>query len=174
MNGFDQFDLDARAAAAIASFGEGGRTSSRSNNNNMFRDNSGEDVIAAEIRRLEQEVEEEEVHSRVAIATAPVLAKSVDSWPEHLAGMQLGSIVQRIRDGSLEVKHLPERKVQLDVLGFDWGDDRYFIDVPFEKAMCAMYAYYMIRGVLFVYEDFVMPDEDPGRKLWRDTSSARR
>lgn len=153
MDAFDQFDLDARAAAAMASFGDEG------SRNGMFRDNSGEDVIDAEIRRLEQEVEQ--TSSRTATATAPMSVKPVDSWPEHLAGMQLGSIVQRIRDGSLEVKHLPERKAQLDALGFDWGDEKYFIDVPFEKAMCAMYAYYMIRGDLFVYEDFVMPDEDP-------------
>ena len=82
-------------------------------------------------------------------------------WPEHLAGMGLGNIVRRMRDGSLEVKHLPERKAQLDDIGFDWGDPKYFIDVPFEKAMCGMFAYYLVRGDMFVYEDFVMPDEDP-------------
>jgi hypothetical protein len=86
---------------------------------------------------------------------------SSEKWPEHLAGMVLGNIVRRIRDGSLEVKHLPERKAQLDDINFDWGDPKYFIDVPFEKAMCAMYAYYLVRGDMFVYEDFVMPDEDP-------------
>jgi hypothetical protein len=82
-------------------------------------------------------------------------------WGEHLAGMQLGNLVSRIRDGSLEVKHIKKRKAVLDKIGFDWGDEKYFIDVPFEKAMCAMYAYYLIRGDMFVYLDFVMPDEDP-------------
>lgn len=82
-------------------------------------------------------------------------------WPEHLGGMALGNIVERIQDGSLEVKHLAQRKKQLDALSFDWGDPMHFIDVPFEKAMCAMYAYYLVRGDMFVYRDFVMPDEDP-------------
>ncbi|GAX24105.1 hypothetical protein FisN_9Hh357 [Fistulifera solaris] len=161
IDAFDQFDLDARAAAAIASFGDDDRGA----RNSLFRDNSGEDIIAAEIRRLEQQVEEEQeivnARARVATVAAPKVLKTIDRWPEHLGGMQLGSIVRRIRDGSLEVKHIPGRKAQLDALGFDWGDDKYFLDVPFEKAMCAMYAYYMIRGDLFVYEDFVMPDEDP-------------
>ncbi|VEU33503.1 unnamed protein product [Pseudo-nitzschia multistriata] len=82
-------------------------------------------------------------------------------WPEHLEGMRLGDIVKRMKDGSLEVKHLPERKAQLDAIGFDWGPEKYFLDVPFEKAMCAMYAFYMVRGDMFVPADYVMPDEDP-------------
>jgi len=82
-------------------------------------------------------------------------------WPEHLAGMKLGQIVGRIRDGGLEVKHLPERKKQLDAIGFDWGDPKRFIDIPFEKAMCAMYTYFLVRGDMFVLSDFTMPDEEP-------------
>jgi hypothetical protein len=82
-------------------------------------------------------------------------------WPDHLAGMKLGQIVSRIREGGLEVKHLPERKAQLDEIGFDWGDPKRFIDVPFEKVMCALYAYFMIRGDTFVKNDFIMPAEQP-------------
>lgn len=84
-----------------------------------------------------------------------------NDWPEHLAGMRLGQIVTRMRDGGLEVKHLPDRKAQLDEIGFDWGDPRQFIDVPFEKVMCALYAFYMIRGDTNVMADFIMPDEHP-------------
>ena len=84
-----------------------------------------------------------------------------NDWPEHLAGMRLGQIVSRIREGGLEVKHLPERKAQLDDIGFDWGDPKRFIDVPFEKVMCALYAYFMIRGDTFVKNEFIMPDEQP-------------
>lgn len=84
-----------------------------------------------------------------------------DDWPEHLAGMRLGQIVSRIREGGLEVKHLSERRAQLDAIGFDWGDPKRFIDVPFEKVMCALYAYFMIRGDTFVKNEFIMPDEQP-------------
>ena len=155
---FDMDDASSRAAAAIANFDD----DIDDDNNKMF--DSSEDFIAAEIRRLQEEVEESaapETESSVATTKTPSTKTLSDTWPEHLASMALGNIVDRIRDGSLEVKHLPKRKEQLDALDFDWGDDMYFIDIPFEKAMCAMYAYYLIRGDMFVYEDFVMPDEDP-------------
>eukprot|EP00984_Skeletonema_dohrnii_P012297 scaffold4978_cov122-Skeletonema_dohrnii-CCMP3373.AAC.4 len=84
-----------------------------------------------------------------------------NDWPEHLAGMKLGQIVSRIREGGLEVKHLPERKAMLDDIDFDWGDPRRFIDVPFEKVMCALFGYFMIRGDTFVRPGFVMPEERP-------------
>jgi hypothetical protein len=148
----ESFDIDAsaRAAAAIATFGEEGKTK------------ESKDLIAAEIRRLQKETESPlATETQVAIRQKTLAVE----WPEHLAGMGLGNIVQRIRDGSLEVKHLPERKAQLDAVEFDWGDPKLFIDIPFEKAMCAMYAYYLVRGDMFVYEDFVMPDEDPWPKV---------
>lgn len=102
-----------------------------------------------------------ELEDQPLASTATSGRSSTNAWPEHLAGMALGNIVARIRDGSLEVKHIEERKVKLDALDFDWGDPEKFLDVPFEKAMCAMYAYYLVRGDMFVREDFVMPDEDP-------------
>lgn len=111
-----------------------------------LRGEDSDSLIAAEIQRMESELQG---------------ASKEHEWPEHLAGMKLGSIVNRIRDGSLEVKHLPERKAQLDAIGFDWGDPKRFLDVPFEKAMCAMFAYFLIRGDLFVYEDFVIPYDEP-------------
>ncbi len=118
-----------------------------------------DDSIEAEISRLEKEVLIAEEEREVTVAT--LMSSEEVAWPEHLAGMQLGNIVARIRDGSLEVKHLPERKAQLDAIDFDWGDPKYFIDIPFEKAMCAMYAYYLVRGDMFVPAEFTMPDEDP-------------
>lgn len=78
-----------------------------------------------------------------------------------LIELAVGGHVRRIRDGDLEVKHIPERKAKLDEIGFDWGDPKRFIDVPFDKCMCAIYAYYMIRGDTSVEKDFVMPSEQP-------------
>jgi len=111
-----------------------------------LRGEDSDSLVAAEIQRMESELQN---------------ASTEHEWPEHLAGMKLGSIVNRIRDGSLEVKHLPERKAQLDAIGFDWGDPKRFLDVPFEKAMCAMFAYFLIRGDLFVNENFVIPHDEP-------------
>jgi hypothetical protein len=135
-----EFDASSRAAAAIARFEK--------------RSDVGENLIEAESARLSDEVETE-----TAIAVRRLEVKA--DWPEHLQGMLIGNIVKRIRDGSLEVKHLPERKAKLDAIAFDWGDPKYFIDIAFEKAMCAMYAYYLVRGDMFVREDFIMLDEDP-------------
>jgi Helicase associated domain len=118
-----------------------------------------DDQIEAEISKMEQSMFDTESDRATVVSTVvPVVEVN---WPEHLEGMRLGNIVRRIRDGSLEVKHLPERKEQLDAIEFDWGDTRKFLDVPFEKAMCAMYAYYLIRGDMFVPFDFVMPEGEP-------------
>ncbi len=116
-------------------------------------------LIAAEIERMELELKGE-------LPEDPEESDDENAvkWPEHLAGMKLGHITSRIQDGSLEVKHLPDRKKQLDKIGFDWGDERKWLDVPFEKSMCAMFAYFLVRGDLFVYEDFVMPGDKPWPK----------
>ena len=89
------FDVDAsaRAAAAIASFEEQGQI------------DRSEDFIAAEIKRLQREVDQPfEKESRTAVLEAE---KFAGKWPEHLAGMALGSLGTRMCEGSLEVKHLP-------------------------------------------------------------------
>mmetsp|Transcript_14484 Transcript_14484/g.21721 ORF Transcript_14484/g.21721 Transcript_14484/m.21721 type:complete len:219 (-) Transcript_14484:12-668(-) len=134
-----EFDIDASAdaAAAIAKAEKMGEDSDA--------------LIAAEIERMELEMQGglEEKSDNGA------------KWPEHLAGMKLGGITSRIRDGSLEVKHLPDRKKQLDKIKFDWGNEKRFLDVPFEKTMCAMFGYFLVRGDLFVYEDYVMPGDKP-------------
>jgi len=140
-------DASTRAATAIARFEEIDDLAMT------------EDMLEAEISRLQEEVLSPEMELEMALATAVPAVEA--SWPEHLEGMRLGNIVTRIRDGSLEVKHLPERKAQLDAIDFDWGDPKYFLDIPFEKAMCAMYGYYLVRGDMFVPPEFVMPDEDP-------------
>jgi hypothetical protein len=118
-----------------------------------------EDQIVSELSRKEQATRPSALEDKQKVAAIKPLTE-VD-WPEHLERMALGDIVMRIRDGSLEVKHLPERKAQLDAIDFDWGNPLHFIDVPFEKAMCSMYAYYLVRGDMFVPPDFKMLDEEP-------------
>eukprot|EP00934_Nitzschia_sp_Nitz4_P009306 Nitzschia sp. Nitz4//scaffold96_size78090//9547//11821//NITZ4_005484-RA/size78090-augustus-gene-0.11-mRNA-1//-1//CDS//3329560543//9296//frame0 len=86
-------------------------------------------------------------------------------WPEYLAGLKLGYIVERIRVGALEVKHDRRRKKALDDIGFDWGDPERFIDVPFEKFLCAFYAFFRIKGHACVPFDFEIPDDDPWPKI---------
>jgi hypothetical protein len=150
------FDVEssvaAAAAIAAAERGEGGDSDA---------------LIAAEIKRLEaslsedgEEGDDDEEEDGESDFTSSSRNPDV-KWPEHLAGMRLGNIVRRIRDGSLEVKHIRERRRKLDSIGFDWGDTRRFLDVPFEKAMCAMLAYFQVRGDMMVEEDFIIPGEIP-------------
>jgi len=87
------------------------------------------------------------------------------AWPPHLFGLELGSIVRRIREGDVEVMTDPDKKAALDSIGFDWGDEERFLDIPFEKAMCALFAYFQIRGDLFVYDDFIMPADEPWPRI---------
>mmetsp|Transcript_37679 Transcript_37679/g.82549 ORF Transcript_37679/g.82549 Transcript_37679/m.82549 type:complete len:1014 (-) Transcript_37679:79-3120(-) len=157
------FDAESSAAAAAAiaaaERGEGG---------------DSEALIAAEIERLERDIQsslstdddddggdEDGMIDEMVDGKTSAIVEPTITWPEHLSGMPLGNIVRRIRDGSLEVKHLRERKRRLDAIGFDWGDPKKFLDVPFEKAMCAMLAYYQIRGDMMVTADFVIPGEVP-------------
>jgi len=135
---------------------------------------AAEDPVAAELERIELEMRgalppgaaslEMATEASLELATEDSLvpaAKPSVEWPEHLAGLPLGSVARRIRDGSLEVKHDLTRRRALDAIGFDWGDSKSFIDVPFEKTMCALLAYHQIRGDAMVYEDYVVPDEVP-------------
>ena len=102
----------------------------------------------------EEDEDDESLESKFSVVAS-------NDWPEHLGGMKLGQIVSRIREGGLEVKHLPERKAQLDKIGFDWGNPKRFIDVPFEKVMCALYAYFMIRRDTFVRPNYIIQEENP-------------
>jgi len=119
------------------------------------------DFVVPDPSSASESMSEEEYNGEYSEPELNQSTKAQHSWPEALAGMKLGWITKRIRDGSLEVKHLPKRKNQLDAIGFDWGNEKAFLDIPFEKAMCAMFAYYLIRGDLFVTPDFVIPDDEP-------------
>lgn len=167
---FEDMDLDEFVVPDPSSAEYAGLSSMESDISTGGLGASPDDLIAREIELMEMEMESGITSTALEPSMEELMleqqrmegATTVDQqWPEHLAGMRLGSIVRRIQEGDLEVKHLPERKKQLDDIDFDWGDSKKFLDVPFDKAMCAMFAYYMIRGDLFVYEDFVMPDEDP-------------
>jgi len=130
-----------------------------------------DDLQLDDIDNFDIDMDEDDYFSNLSSTTTKAAsAKELQTlslthqWPESLTGLRLGHITRRIRDGSLEVKHIPSRKAQLDAIDFAWGDPRHFLPVPFEKAMCALFGYYLIRGDLFVTEDFVMPGDDPWPK----------
>lgn len=100
------------------------------------------DLIAEDLMNLEAESDDEE-------------------WPAFFAGMKLGNMVSRIRAGDVEVKHIPETKAKFDSIGFDWGNEKLFLEAPYEKSLCAIWVFYQIRGDCCVDLEFRIPDEEP-------------
>ncbi|GMI59065.1 hypothetical protein ScalyP_jg8480 [Parmales sp. scaly parma] len=83
------------------------------------------------------------------------------SWPSHLLGLPLGSIIARIRSGDLNAKNDPRQREILNAVGFDWGDEDRFMRAPFERTLKALYAFTKIRGDLCMEYDFVVPSYEP-------------
>ena len=71
--------------------------------------------------------------------------------------MQLGSRVSTIRDQGIYVKGHPERRAELDALGFVWDD----LKRRWEEARAALLAYQQLQGDLEVPIAFVVPSEAP-------------
>ena len=61
----------------------------------------------------------QEVHGDVEVPFSFVVP-SVAPWPEEAWGMKLGIRVNNIRGKEDYVKHHPERRAELDAMGFVW------------------------------------------------------
>jgi len=55
-------------------------------------------------------------------------------WAEEAWGMKLGHRVSHIRHQEIYVKDHPERRAELDALGFRWGGARKYVYDPIETA----------------------------------------
>jgi hypothetical protein len=81
--------------------------------------------------------------------------------------MQLGHRVHYIRTKEHYVKHHPERRAELDALGFVWDD----LERRWEEVRAALLAYKEVHGDLQVPQRFVVnsqapwPEEAWGMKL---------
>ena len=71
--------------------------------------------------------------------------------------MKLGSRVATIRHQEHHVKDHPERRAELDALGFVWDD----LERRGEEVRAALRAYREIHGDLEVTRAFVVPSEAP-------------
>jgi hypothetical protein len=78
-------------------------------------------------------------------------------WPEVVCGMKLGERVNSIRNSERYVKGHPERRAELDALGFVW-DDR---QRRWEEVRAALLVYKEVHGDLEVPKRFVVPPEAP-------------
>ena len=89
--------------------------------------------------------------------------------------MKLGYRVDQIRNQEHYVKHHPERRAELDAMGFVWDD----LERRWEEARVALLAYKEVHGDLEVTRAFVVPSEAPwpeeawGMKLGRRVSMIR-
>jgi len=108
------------------------------------------------------------------------LLMSVDEWPAHLQGMRLGQITRRTREGDNTVAFDPVLREAYEDIDFEWRFDAdEFLGVPFERFMCGLLVFHMVRSDLCVTWDYVVPDHDPwprvlhGMELGRMTNVVR-
>jgi hypothetical protein len=98
----------------------------------------------------------QEVHGDLEVPYAFVVPSEAP-WPEEAWGMKLGHRVSQIRDQEHYVKHHPERRAELDALGFVWDD----LERRWEEVLAALQAYQEVHGDLEVTRAFVVPSEAP-------------
>ena len=90
--------------------------------------------------------------------------------------MKLGDRVSDIRNDEIYVKHHPERRAELDALGFVWDD----LERRWEGLHAALLSYQEVHGDLEVPQAFVVPSEAPwpeeawGMQLGQRVSDIRR
>jgi hypothetical protein len=96
------------------------------------------------------------VHGDLEVSR-PFVVPSEAPWPEDTWGMKLGHKVNNIRGREQHVKHHPERRAELDALGFVWDDQ----ERCWEEVCAALLAYREVHGDLEVSNAFVVPSEAP-------------
>jgi hypothetical protein len=87
----------------------------------------------------------QEVHGDLQVLRSFVVPSEAP-WPEKAWGMQLGIRVSDIRRREDYVKDNPERRVELNALGFVWDD----IERRWEEVRAALLAYQEVHGDLQV------------------------
>jgi hypothetical protein len=98
----------------------------------------------------------QEVHGDLQVPQ-PFVVPSEVPWPEEAWGMKLGSRVDHIRHREDYLKHHPERRAELDALGFVWDE----FERRWEEVRAALLAYEEVHGNLEVTRTFVVPSEAP-------------
>jgi hypothetical protein len=95
-----------------------------------------------------------------------------DQWPRFCRNLKLGVRIAAIRSAGRYVKDRPERKQELDELGFEWRlrDNTYkqqVVDDLFDQVYDALVCFKdTVDGELNVPIDFVVPSEEP----WPESS----
>ena len=98
----------------------------------------------------------QEVHGDLEVPQRFVVPSEAP-WPDSGWGMKLRRRVNRIRSEEQHVKHHPERRAELDALGFVWDD----LERRWEEVHAALLAYQELHGDLQVPDAFVVPSEAP-------------
>ena len=98
-----------------------------------------------------------QVHGDLEVpCTQLFVVPSEAPWPEEAWGMQLGAMVGRIRRTDEYVKDYPERRAQLDALGFAWDA---VSERRWEEVRTALLVYKEVHGDLEVPTRFLVPSE---------------
>lgn len=75
--------------------------------------------------------------------------------------MKVGEYIESLRNGDFEGKYHKDRRIPLDSLGFDWGNDEKHLRFPFYPFYQALKLYYYLYADATPPEDYIIPDEDP-------------
>ena len=100
-----------------------------------------------------------ELHGDLQVTRAFVVPAEAP-WPKEAWGMKLGKRVNGIRAKEHYVKDEPERRAELDALGFVWDD----LERRWEETRDTLAVYKEVHGDLQVTRAFVVPSEAPWPK----------
>jgi hypothetical protein len=98
----------------------------------------------------------QEVHSDLEVPRRFVVPSEAP-WPEEAWGTKLGVSVSTIRSQESHVKDHPERRAELDALGFVWDE----FERRWKEVYTALMVYKEVHGDLEVPKAFEVPSEAP-------------
>jgi hypothetical protein len=112
-----------------------------------------------------------EVYGDLRVPTSFVIPTDEEdpTWSRHCRGLKLGTKVANIRSTGRFVKDMPQRKAELDELGFEWRirDNTYkqqVVEAHFEDVYEALKMYKDMHDSVEVPKGFVIPDGKEWKK----------
>mmetsp|Transcript_24312 Transcript_24312/g.33740 ORF Transcript_24312/g.33740 Transcript_24312/m.33740 type:complete len:388 (-) Transcript_24312:78-1241(-) len=107
-----------------------------------------------------------ELHGNLAVPHKFVVPENDHKWPQNLWKLKLGEMVRNIRTVGIHIKTNPDRRAQLNEIGFVWDNYQF----KFQKLLQALQTYESIHGNMEVpvYPHYVVPkgDERWPREFW--------
>lgn len=88
-------------------------------------------------------------------------------YPERLHGLRLGHAIASIRIGDVEAIEDPQRRMQLDSIGFNWGDTSQYFRFPFVPFIMALRIFKHLNFHTVMPYEYVVPSS-PQWPYWME------